>query len=82
MSLDVLYDLIPQVLPFECLKVRFMQQALVGLLLLAPMAAAMGVQVVNFRMAFSGSGLRSSGRRTRRIAWLRGWPRRPVVPRD
>jgi len=29
-----------------------MQQALVGLVLIAPMAAAMGVQVVNFRMAF------------------------------
>jgi zinc transport system permease protein len=29
-----------------------MQQALVGLLLIAPLTAAMGVQVVNFRMAF------------------------------
>jgi zinc transport system permease protein len=34
------------------MQVRFMQQALVALVLLAPMAAAMGVQVVNFRMAF------------------------------
>jgi zinc transport system permease protein len=31
---------------------RFMQQAMVGLLLLAPMTASMGIQVVNFRMAF------------------------------
>ena len=39
-------------LPFECMGERFMQQAFLALLLLAPMAAAMGVQVVNFRMAF------------------------------
>jgi zinc transport system permease protein len=30
----------------------FMRQALFGLLLLAPMTAAMGVQVINFRMSF------------------------------
>jgi len=30
----------------------YMQRALVGVLLLAPMCAAMGVQVVNFRMSF------------------------------
>lgn len=60
MSLDALYDLIPQVLPFECMKARFMQHALVGLLLLAPMAAAMGVQVVNFRMAFFSDAISHS----------------------
>ena len=51
-DLSAIYDLIPLILPFECFKARFMQQALVGLILLAPMTAAMGVQVVNFRMAF------------------------------
>lgn len=60
MSLDALYDFIPQVLPFECMKARFMQHALVGLLLLAPMAAAMGVQVVNFRMAFFSDAISHS----------------------
>jgi len=49
---EAIYDLIPLILPFECFKARFMQQALVGLILLAPMTAATGVQVVNFRMAF------------------------------
>lgn len=57
---DVLYDFIPQILPFECMKARFMQHALVGLLLLAPMAAAMGVQVVNFRMAFFSDAISHS----------------------
>ncbi len=47
-----LYDLIARLLPFECMQMRFMQQALLGLVLLAPMAACMGVQVVNFRMSF------------------------------
>ena len=55
-----LYDLIARALPFECLQVRFMQQALVGLLLVAPMAAAMGVQVVNFRMAFYADAISHS----------------------
>ena len=52
MDLAPLYDLLARLLPFDVLQARFMQQALLGLLLVAPMAAAMGVQVINFRMAF------------------------------
>jgi len=59
-ELACLYDLIPLVLPFECLQARFMQQALLGLILLAPLAAAMGVQVVNFRMAFFSDAISHS----------------------
>jgi len=59
-ELACLYALIPLILPFECLKARFMQQALLGLLLLAPLAAAMGVQVVNFRMAFFSDAISHS----------------------
>ena len=55
-----LYALIAQVLPFECMQVRFMQQAMVGLLLLAPMTAVMGIQVVNFRMAFFSDAISHS----------------------
>ena len=39
-------------LPLDCLQARFMQQALLGLLLLTPLAAVLGVEVINFRMAF------------------------------
>lgn len=39
-------------LPFESMQPRFMRQALLGLLLLCPMTAMLGVQVLNFRMAF------------------------------
>ena len=59
-ELACLYDLIPLILPFDCLQARFMQQALLGLILLAPLAAAMGVQVVNFRMAFFSDAISHS----------------------
>ncbi len=51
-DLTWLFDLVARLMPFEVMQARFMQQALVALVLLAPMCAAMGVQVVNFRMAF------------------------------
>ena len=38
--------------PLEGMDMRFMQQALVALCLLAPMTAALGVQVLHYRMAF------------------------------
>lgn len=39
-------------IPLECMQMRFMQEAFLGVLLLAPLTAAAGIQVVNFRMAF------------------------------
>jgi zinc transport system permease protein len=51
-DLSAIYGIVPVILPFECMEARFMQQAFIGLLLLAPVAAVMGIQVVNFRMAF------------------------------
>lgn len=59
-ELQPVYDLIGKLLPFECMQMSFMQQALLGLLLLAPMAATMGVQVVNFRMAFFADAISHS----------------------
>ena len=49
--MDLLCGWIGQ-LPFECLQLRFMQEAFLGIVLCAPLAAAAGVQVVNFRMSF------------------------------
>jgi len=51
-DLSAIDGIVPVILPFECMEARFMQQAFIGLLLLAPVAAVMGIQVVNFRMAF------------------------------
>ncbi len=39
-------------LPLDCLRHQFMQQALLALLLLTPMTAVLGVEVVHFRMSF------------------------------
>jgi zinc transport system permease protein len=59
-ELTFVYDLLARLLPFDFLQMRFMQQALLGLLLLAPMVALMGVQVVNFRMAFFADAISHS----------------------
>ena len=59
-DLTPIFHLISVILPFECLQQEFMQQSLIGLMLLAPMAAAMGVQVVNFRMAFFSDAISHS----------------------
>ena len=55
-----LYGAIAWAIPLECMQARFMQQALVGLVLLAPMCAAIGVQVVNFRMSFFSEAISHS----------------------
>lgn len=44
----------------EPMQPQFMRNALMGLMLLAPMCAAMGVQVVNFRMAFFSDAISHS----------------------
>ena len=59
-ELSFLYDLLQTLLPFEIMQMRFMQQALLGLLLLAPMVALMGILVVNFRMAFFSDAISHS----------------------
>ncbi len=59
-DLSPLYTLIAQLLPFDCMQALFMQQAMAGILLLAPMAAAMGIMVVNFRMAFFADAISHS----------------------
>ena len=59
-ELTPIYTLLQNLLPFEVMQMRFMQQALLGLLLLSPMTALMGVQVVNFRMAFFADAISHS----------------------
>jgi zinc transport system permease protein len=60
LDLTWLYDAAAWLLPFEAMRVRFMQRALVELALLAPMCAVMGVHVVNFRMAFFSDAISHS----------------------
>lgn len=58
--LSPIYWLIAHSLPMDCMQMSFMQRAFLGLLLLAPMTAAMGIQVVNFRMAFFADAISHS----------------------
>ena len=51
-DLSPILAVIGALIPLECMQAGFMQRAMLGLLLLAPMTAAMGVQVINLRMAF------------------------------
>ena len=60
LDLSWLYDFLGRAIPLDCMQYPFMQQAFVGLVLLAPMCAAMGVQVVNFRMAFFSDAISHS----------------------
>lgn len=59
-DLTPLYTLLAHLCPLDCMQSRFMQQALLALLLLAPMTAAMGILVVNFRMAFFAEAISHS----------------------
>ncbi len=59
-DLGPIYEALAAALPFDFMEPRFMQQAFLGLMLLAPMCAAMGVQVVNFRMAFFSDAISHS----------------------
>ena len=59
-ELTPLYTLLAHLCPLDCMQSRFMQQALLALLLLAPMTAAMGILVVNFRMAFFAEAISHS----------------------
>jgi zinc transport system permease protein len=60
MELTFIYELIGKLIPAECMQMGFMQMAMLGLVLLAPMAAVMGVQVVNFRMSFFADAISHS----------------------
>ncbi|NLX19436.1 MAG: metal ABC transporter permease [Desulfobulbus sp.] len=59
-DLSALYGVIGLLLPCEVMQARFMQQALLGLLLLTPMTAVMGILVVNFRMSFFADAISHS----------------------
>ncbi len=58
--MDALINLIAKLLPFDWLEPAFMRRALIGLVLIAPACAAMGVQVVSLRMAFFSDAISHS----------------------
>ncbi len=60
LELTCVYEIVGFMFPLECMEARFMQKAMTALILLAPMTAAMGVQVINFRMAFFADAISHS----------------------
>ncbi len=58
--MELLLDLIGAILPFDWLEPTFMRRALLGSFLIAPACAAMGVQVISFRMAFFSDAISHS----------------------
>jgi zinc transport system permease protein len=58
--MDALYHLMDHVLPFAWASDLFMKRALLAVILVAPVCAAMGVMVVNFRMAFFSDAISHS----------------------
>ncbi len=59
-DLAFIYKILAMLLPMESMQMGFMQHALLGLLLLAPMTALMGIQVIHFRMAFFADAISHS----------------------
>ncbi len=53
-------ELLAGLFPFECMQFAFMQRAMLALLLIAPLAAVSGIQVVNARMAFFSDAISHS----------------------
>ncbi|TKJ40317.1 ABC transporter [candidate division LCP-89 bacterium B3_LCP] len=58
--MNLLTDLLSGLMPFDWLEPAFMRRALIGMLFIAPACAAMGVQVVSFRMAFFSDAISHS----------------------
>jgi zinc transport system permease protein len=56
----MIYQVIGVLFPFDWLAWTFMKRALLAILLITPMCAAMGVQVVNFGMAFYSDAISHS----------------------
>ncbi len=50
--MDIWYNIVTQLLPFEWARHTFMQNALLGIILIAPIFGLLGAMVVNNKMAF------------------------------
>ena len=55
--MNVVYQVLSAVLPFECFQMTFMKNALLAMLLLTPLLALLGTMAVNRRMAFFSDAL-------------------------
>lgn len=66
-------DVLALLFPFDCMDFPFMRRAMLGLLLLAPLTAGTGIQVVNSRMAFFSDAIGHSAFAGVAIGLLLAW---------
>ena len=57
---QTIYDFIGAIIPYSWAQADFILRAIIGLVLLAPLCAGMGIIVVNFRMAFFSDAISHS----------------------
>ncbi len=67
-------------IPLESLEPRFMRQALLAVLLLSPLTAILGVQVLNFRMAFFSDAIGHSAFAGVAVGLMLALPPRLAMP--
>lgn len=60
MTFDLLYGIIGHILPFSWLEPTFIKRAFLAILIISPICAAMGVQMINFRMTFFSDAISHS----------------------
>lgn len=75
-----IYQVIGMLFPLECMQPRFMRQAMLGLLILSPMTAMLGVHVLNFRMAFFSDAVGHSAFAGLALGILLGTPPALAMP--
>jgi zinc transport system permease protein len=60
MVFETIYQIIDNILPFSWLEPTFMKRALLAIIIISPLCAAMGVQMISFRMSFFSDAISHS----------------------
>ena len=55
--MDIIYNIIATILPFDFMKYNFMKNALIAIILISPLFAMLGTLIVNNKMAFFSDAL-------------------------
>ena len=55
--MDIIYNIIQTILPFDFMKYNFMKNALIAIILISPLFAMLGTLIVNNKMAFFSDAL-------------------------
>ena len=70
--MEVIYNFLEVILPFEFINYEFMKNALIAIVLISPIFAILGTMIVNNKMAFFSDALGHSaltGIALRKLNW-------------